>query len=61
MVGLLFITAIAGLGLTLGEDFGPSDEASVTSQKNATVFYVNPVLFAVSWVNIASFSEANFV
>lgn len=52
VVGLLFLTAIASLGVTLGEDFGPNNE-NASLPRNATVFYVNPVLFAVSWVNIA--------
>lgn len=50
VVGLLFLTAISRLGVTLGEDFGPGDPV-VDVTRNATVFYVNPVLFAVSWVN----------
>uniref|UniRef100_A0A669DFE0 ATP-binding cassette, sub-family C (CFTR/MRP), member 2 n=1 Tax=Oreochromis niloticus TaxID=8128 RepID=A0A669DFE0_ORENI len=52
VVSLLFLTAIAHLGVTLGEDFGPnSDQSSI----NAGVYYANPVLFAVTWVNRATF------
>lgn len=58
VVGLLFLTAIASLAVTLGEDFGPGNE---NVSRNATVFYVNPVLFAVSWVNITDFVEAHLV
>ncbi|KAG7280285.1 hypothetical protein CRUP_026826 [Coryphaenoides rupestris] len=46
VAGLLFITAVAGLALTLGEDYGPSGGAG----NHAAVFYVNPVLYALSWV-----------
>ncbi|KAG7263587.1 hypothetical protein CRUP_035570 [Coryphaenoides rupestris] len=46
VAGLLFITAMAGLALTLGEDYGPSGGAG----SHAAVFYVNPVLYALSWV-----------
>ncbi|XP_051815787.1 canalicular multispecific organic anion transporter 1 isoform X2 [Acanthochromis polyacanthus] len=49
VVALLFLTAIAGLGVTLGEDFGPNRD-SASTVKNAGVFYANPVLFAVSWI-----------
>ncbi|XP_008280640.1 ATP-binding cassette sub-family C member 2 [Stegastes partitus] len=48
VVSLLFLTAIAGLGVTLGEDFGPNSDSSTV--KNAGVFYANPVLYAVSWI-----------
>ncbi|XP_030603605.1 canalicular multispecific organic anion transporter 1-like [Archocentrus centrarchus] len=47
VVSLLFLTAIAGLGVTLGEDYGPNTERS---SKNAGVYYANPVLFAVTWI-----------
>jgi len=47
VAGLLFITALAGLALTLGEAHGPSEGA----RSHAAVFYVNPVLFACSWVH----------
>uniref|UniRef100_A0A3P9K0Y3 ATP-binding cassette, sub-family C (CFTR/MRP), member 2 n=1 Tax=Oryzias latipes TaxID=8090 RepID=A0A3P9K0Y3_ORYLA len=46
VVALLFLTAIAGLAVTLGEDFGPSS----STVKNAPVYYTNPVLFAVTWI-----------
>uniref|UniRef100_A0A669EPS9 Canalicular multispecific organic anion transporter 1 n=1 Tax=Oreochromis niloticus TaxID=8128 RepID=A0A669EPS9_ORENI len=47
VVSLLFLTAIAHLGVTLGEDFGPNSDQSST---NAGVYYANPVLFAVTWI-----------
>lgn len=53
MTSLLFLTAIAALGLTLGEDYGPS-EGTPSPTKNPTVFLANPILFAVSWVNTAA-------
>lgn len=46
---LLFLTAIASLAVTLGEDFGPNSDKS-TPEKNAGVYYANPVLFAVTWI-----------
>lgn len=49
VVCLLFLTAIAALGVTLGEDYGPS---RVSPGKNPGVFYANPVLYAVTWVNM---------
>lgn len=47
VASLLFLTAIAHLGVTLGEDFGPNSDQS---SKNAGVYYANPVLFAVTWI-----------
>ncbi|KAM9364701.1 ATP-binding cassette sub-family C member 2 [Pholidichthys leucotaenia] len=47
VVSLLFLTAIAALAVTLGEDYGPNKD---TSSKNPGVFYANPVLFAVTWI-----------
>lgn len=52
VVSLLFLTAIAGLAVTLGEDFGPSSDKSMT---NFAVYYTNPVLFAITWVNFSCF------
>uniref|UniRef100_A0A8C7CDD3 Uncharacterized protein n=1 Tax=Oncorhynchus kisutch TaxID=8019 RepID=A0A8C7CDD3_ONCKI len=49
VVGLLFLTAIAGLAVTLGEDYGPTRDTTAT-EKNPWVFYANPILFAVSWL-----------
>uniref|UniRef100_A0A672K2V6 ABC-type glutathione-S-conjugate transporter n=1 Tax=Sinocyclocheilus grahami TaxID=75366 RepID=A0A672K2V6_SINGR len=48
VAGLLLLTAIAELPLTLAEDYGPSSDS--TAQKHPVVLYANPVLFAVSWV-----------
>lgn len=53
VTSLLFLAAIAALGLTLGEDYGPT-EGTPSPTKNPTVFYANPVLFAVTWVNTAN-------
>lgn len=53
VTSLLFLAAIAALGLTLGEDYGPT-EGTPSPTKNPTVFYANPVLFAVTWVNTAA-------
>lgn len=50
VVSLLLLIAIAALALTLGEDYGPNKDAPSTV-KNPGVYYANPVLFAVSWVN----------
>lgn len=47
VVFLLFLTAVAGLAVTLGEDYGPSRNST---DKNPGVYYANPVLFAVSWL-----------
>ncbi|KAM6956767.1 ATP-binding cassette sub-family C member 2 [Aplochiton taeniatus] len=49
LVGLLLITAVAGLAVTLGQDFGPGQDESGAG-KNPGVLYANPVLFAVSWI-----------
>uniref|UniRef100_A0A1A7YK11 ATP-binding cassette, sub-family C (CFTR/MRP), member 2 n=2 Tax=Iconisemion striatum TaxID=60296 RepID=A0A1A7YK11_9TELE len=54
VVSLLFLTAIAGLAVTLGEDFGPHS----SSEKNATVYYTNPVLFVVTWILVLLCQEA---
>ncbi|XP_062864627.1 canalicular multispecific organic anion transporter 1 [Trichomycterus rosablanca] len=56
LTGLLLLTAVAGLALTLGEDYGPSSESS--AQKNPVVLYVNPAIFAVSWVLVMLMQEA---
>ncbi|XP_066507559.1 canalicular multispecific organic anion transporter 1 [Hoplias malabaricus] len=53
--GLLFLTAISGLALTLAEDYGPSTGSSAL--KNPLVLYVNPVLFAVSWLLVMLLHE----
>ncbi|KAM9848054.1 ATP-binding cassette sub-family C member 2 [Aulostomus maculatus] len=45
IVSLLFVTAIATLAVTLGEDYGPNKGP----ERNPDVYYVNPVLYAVSW------------
>lgn len=50
MVSLLLLTAIAGLAVTLGEDYGPSADTPSTL-KNPGVYYANPVLYIVTWVN----------
>uniref|UniRef100_A0A8C2Z5V6 ATP-binding cassette, sub-family C (CFTR/MRP), member 2 n=1 Tax=Cyclopterus lumpus TaxID=8103 RepID=A0A8C2Z5V6_CYCLU len=42
VVCLLFLTAIAALAVTLGEDYGPN---TVSPGKNPGVFYANPVLY----------------
>uniref|UniRef100_A0A674BMM9 ATP binding cassette subfamily C member 2 n=1 Tax=Salmo trutta TaxID=8032 RepID=A0A674BMM9_SALTR len=49
VVGLLFLTAVAGLAVTLGEDYGPTRDTTAT-EKNPWVFYANPILFTVSWI-----------
>ncbi|KAM9726615.1 ATP-binding cassette sub-family C member 2 [Menidia menidia] len=46
VTSLLFLTAIAGLAVTLGEDFGPNS----STEKNPTVLYTNPVLYAFTWI-----------
>lgn len=57
VVSLLFLTAVAALGITLGEDFGPNNN-SATTQKNPGVYYANPVLFAVTWILVLLCQEA---
>ncbi|CAL8256487.1 unnamed protein product [Lota lota] len=53
VAGLLFIIAIAGLALTLGEDYGsPSGTGS-----HALVFYVNPIIYAASWMLVMLYQE----
>ncbi len=66
--GLLLLTAVAELALTLGEDYGPSSDS--TAHKHPAVLYTNPVLFAVSWIafisiiyrgaNLSPFGEIRF-
>lgn len=57
VVSLLLLTAIAGLAVTLGEDFGPST-GTASSEKNHDVYYANPVLYAVSWILVLLCQEA---
>ncbi|TSP25420.1 Canalicular multispecific organic anion transporter 1 [Bagarius yarrelli] len=56
VAGLLFLTAVAGLAVSLAEDYGPTNDSPV--QKNPAVLYVNPVLFGVSWVLVMFMQEA---
>ncbi|KAL1263560.1 hypothetical protein QQF64_006299, partial [Cirrhinus molitorella] len=56
VAGLLLLTAIAELALTLGEDYGPSSDS--TAQKHPVVLYTNPVLFAVSWIIVMLCQES---
>uniref|UniRef100_A0A8C9ZYF9 ATP-binding cassette, sub-family C (CFTR/MRP), member 2 n=1 Tax=Sander lucioperca TaxID=283035 RepID=A0A8C9ZYF9_SANLU len=44
VVSLLFLMAIAALAVTLGEDYGPSNDPPST-EKNPGVYYANPVLY----------------
>uniref|UniRef100_A0A7N8XPQ3 ATP-binding cassette, sub-family C (CFTR/MRP), member 2 n=1 Tax=Mastacembelus armatus TaxID=205130 RepID=A0A7N8XPQ3_9TELE len=60
VVSLLLLTAIAALAVTLGEDYGPSKDPPSTV-KSPGVFYTNPILFAVTWVNIARFMFLYFL
>ncbi|CAL8283935.1 unnamed protein product [Arctogadus glacialis] len=53
VAGLLFIIAIAGLALTLGEDYGASGGAG----SHALVFYVNPIIYAISWMLVLLYQE----
>ncbi|XP_061766165.1 canalicular multispecific organic anion transporter 1 [Nerophis ophidion] len=50
VASLLFLTAIAGLGVTLGEDFAAGQDPP--SEKNPSVYLANPVIYAVSWVMV---------
>uniref|UniRef100_A0A673HPC8 ATP-binding cassette, sub-family C (CFTR/MRP), member 2 n=1 Tax=Sinocyclocheilus rhinocerous TaxID=307959 RepID=A0A673HPC8_9TELE len=59
VAGLLLLTAIAELALTLAEDYGPSSDS--TAQKHPAALYTNPVLFAVSWVTYRSIYLINRV
>nr|XP_046256958.1 canalicular multispecific organic anion transporter 1 isoform X2 [Scatophagus argus] len=56
LVSLLFLTAIAGLAVTLGQDYGPSKD-TVSTAKNPDVYYANPVLYAVTWILVLLIQE----
>lgn len=56
LVGLLLLTAIAGLALTTAEDHGPSNDANDAT--NPAVFYTNGVLFIISWVLVLLCQES---
>ncbi|XP_057704162.1 canalicular multispecific organic anion transporter 1 [Corythoichthys intestinalis] len=49
VASLLFLTAIAGLSITLGEDYGQSQDTPKPA-KNPTVHYTNPIIYVASWV-----------
>ncbi|XP_023678238.2 ATP-binding cassette sub-family C member 2 [Paramormyrops kingsleyae] len=49
LVALLFLTAVAGLAVTLGEDYGPLRDRESEGLR-PPMFYANPVLFAASWL-----------
>ncbi|XP_077439067.1 ATP-binding cassette sub-family C member 2 [Vanacampus margaritifer] len=51
VASLLLLTAIAGLAITLGEDFGPSQETHAP-EKNPPVYYTNSIIYAASWVMV---------
>ncbi|XP_033835853.1 canalicular multispecific organic anion transporter 1 [Periophthalmus magnuspinnatus] len=53
---LLLLAAVAALGVTLEEDFGQGRDPN--APKNTGVYYVNPVLYAVSWIVIMLCQEA---
>ncbi|CAB1429177.1 unnamed protein product [Pleuronectes platessa] len=57
LVSLLFLTAIADLAVTIGEDYGPQ-EANPSTEKNSAVYYVNPILYAVTWILLLLCQEA---
>uniref|UniRef100_A0A3B1JVZ0 ABC transporter TMD0 domain-containing protein n=1 Tax=Astyanax mexicanus TaxID=7994 RepID=A0A3B1JVZ0_ASTMX len=54
--GLLLLTAVAALALTLAEDYGAASDSS--SPKSPAVLYANPVLFIVSWLLVMLVHEA---
>lgn len=56
LVSLLLLTAVSALAVTLGEDYAPNKDPS-TADKHPAVYYVNPVIFVVTWVNKATFSH----
>ncbi|XP_061083514.1 ATP-binding cassette sub-family C member 2-like [Conger conger] len=57
LAGLLLLTAIAGLAVTLGEDYGPSNDREANGA-NPPVLYTNPVLFTISWVLVILYQES---
>ncbi|XP_061083740.1 ATP-binding cassette sub-family C member 2-like [Conger conger] len=57
LASLLLLTAIAGLAVTLGEDYGPSNDREANGA-NPAVLYTNPVLFTISWVLVILYQES---
>ncbi|XP_069394999.1 ATP-binding cassette sub-family C member 2 [Paralichthys olivaceus] len=57
VVSLLFLTAIADLAVTIGEDHGPH-EGHPSTEKHPAVYYVNPILYAVTWILLMLCQEA---
>ncbi|XP_061083753.1 ATP-binding cassette sub-family C member 2-like isoform X1 [Conger conger] len=57
LASLLLLTAIAGLAVTLGEDYGPSNDREANGA-NPAVLYNNPVLFTISWVLVILYQES---
>ncbi|XP_058507568.1 canalicular multispecific organic anion transporter 1 [Solea solea] len=49
VVSLLLLTAIVGLVITLAVDYSPNNDSSAI-EKYPSVYYVNPILYAVSWI-----------
>ncbi|KAF5900053.1 canalicular multispecific organic anion transporter 1-like, partial [Clarias magur] len=56
VTGLLFLMAISGLVVTLAEHYGPTDDSK--DKNTPVVLYVNPMLFAVSWILVMLIQEA---
>ncbi|XP_035029328.1 canalicular multispecific organic anion transporter 1 [Hippoglossus stenolepis] len=57
LVSLLFLTAIADLAVTIGENYGPH-EGNPSTEKYPAVYYVNPGLYAVTWILLLLCQEA---
>ncbi|XP_043911577.1 ATP-binding cassette sub-family C member 2 [Protopterus annectens] len=56
--GLLFLTSVAGLSITLAEDFGEFRDPT-PSKLNPVVLYTNPSIYAVTWLLVIWIHESN--
>ncbi|KAG2462234.1 AB1C protein, partial [Polypterus senegalus] len=51
LVALLFLTAVAGIAITVAEDYGNYQDPT-REKPNPAVLYTNPILYACSWGDI---------
>ncbi|XP_028651533.1 canalicular multispecific organic anion transporter 1 [Erpetoichthys calabaricus] len=57
LVALLFLTAVAGIAITVAEDYGNYQDPT-REKPNPAVLYTNPILYACSWVLVILCQES---
>ncbi|XP_064419000.1 canalicular multispecific organic anion transporter 1 [Latimeria chalumnae] len=57
LTALLFLASVAGLAITLAEDYGEFRDPT-PDELNPTVLYVNPSIYAATWLLVLSLHES---